>query len=350
VEVASFNVGLFGAYIAAFTALIAALIACVQRDLKKILAYSTVSQLGYMVIGASLGSQPAGIFHVLTHGFFKALLFLAAGSVMHALANETDIWKMGGLRKAMPITFWTSAVAWLAISGVPFFSGFYSKEEILIAALDTPGAQGVWIIGAIVAALTAFYMSRWFFLIFLGERRHERELPDVHPHESPLSMTLPLMVLAVPSFIGGLIGVTPASILRFWELESGPIFDWLAPSVVPYAGEAPFINEVAGGLIVTTAAVLGIGGAVLNKFYVDEAYDHTVAAGGRAAARGSAFFDSRIVDGAVNGLGRGTAGLADFGRRVQTGFVRSYALGILVGTVAVTVVLVGGAFVLGQGL
>ena len=371
VEVANFDVGLFAAYIGAATALVAALIACVQNDLKKILAYSTVSQLGYMVIGAGIGSQAAGVFHLLTHGFFKALLFLAAGSVMHALANETDVWKMGGLRKVMPITFATSLVAWLAISGIPPFAGFYSKEEILAAALDTPGAQGIWVIGALVAGLTAFYMSRWFFLIFVAPSRVEA---DKHPHESPLSMTIPLIVLAIPSAIGGFIGVTPASIVRFWELEAGPLFGWLAPAVVPYAGEAPFVNETVAGLLVTAAAVIGIlaaarlylrpdvdyqalrasfGGiyrAAARNFYVDEAYEHSVAAGGTALARGSAFFDSRIVDGAVNGAGRATAWLASVGRHVQTGFVRSYALGLLLGTVVVTVALVGGFFFLGQGL
>ena len=369
VEVSAFDVGLFGAYVGAFTALVAALIACAQRDLKKILAYSTVSQLGYMVIGASIGSQAAGIFHVLTHGFFKALLFLAAGSVMHALANETDVWKMGGLRRAMPLTFATSLVAWLAISGLPPFSGFFSKEEILAAALGTPGAQGVWIIGAVVAGLTAFYMSRWFFLIFLGDSRVEAHQ---HPHESPPSMTVPLVVLAVASAVGGLIGVTPASIARFWELDAGWLFTYLAPSVTPYAGETPFLNEVAAGLLVTAAAVIGIlsawrlylrpvdhaalreslGGVyrlAAGRFFVDEVYDHSVAAGGRALMRGSAFVDSRIVDGAVNGLARGTGRFADVGRRVQTGFVRSYALGMLIGTVVVTVTLVGGIFWLGQG-
>jgi NADH-quinone oxidoreductase subunit L len=370
VQVASFDVGLFGAYVGAVTALIAALIACTQNDLKKILAYSTISQLGYMVMGASIGSPASGIFHVLTHGFFKALLFLAAGSVMHALANETDIWRMGGLAKAMPVTFAASVVGWLAISGLPPFSGFYSKEEILAAALGTPGAQGIWIIGAFVAGLTAFYMSRWFFLIFLGSSRMESHQ---RPHESPLSMTLPLGVLAAASAVGGLIGVTGNSILRFWELDAGWLFTYLAPSVVPYSGEAPFVNETAAGLIVTAAALIGIASAArlylrpgvdhaalreslggvyrlpAGKFYVDEIYDHSVAAGGRALMRGSAFIDTRIVDGAVNGLASGTGRLAGFGRRVQTGFVRSYALGILIGTVVVTLTLVGGAFFLGQG-
>ena len=364
-----FNVGLFVAWVGVLTALLAALIACAQNDLKRILAYSTVSQLGYMFIGVGLGEQAAGIFHLLTHGFFKALLFLAAGSVMHALANETDVWKMGGLRKVMPVTFATSLVAWLAISGIPPLSGFFSKEEILVAALDTPGAEGIWVIGTVVAGLTAFYMSRWFFLIFLGNRRYERELPHAHPHESPLSMTLPLVVLAIGAALGGLINATPLSLARFWDAQPGFLHDWIEPVVVTYAGEEAFLNHAAALALVLIAGLVGIGVAValylrpgvdivqvrtrlgpayrwaLDKFYVDEAYSATIEVPGRYLAEGFADFDRRGVDGAVNGLGRITAGFASVGRRVQTGFVRSYALAVLAGTVLVAALFFGGLLI-----
>ncbi len=361
-DAALFDVGLLIAWVGVLTALVAALIACAQNDLKKILAYSTISQLGYMFVGVGLGSQAAGVFHLLTHGFFKALLFLAAGSVMHALHEETDVWKMGGLRKVMPITFATSAVAWLAISGVPFFSGFYSKEEILAAALDTPGAGGIWVLGALVAGLTAFYMSRWFFLIFLGESRVSE---GVHPHESPLSMTSVLVVLAIASVGGAFIGVTPASYVRFWLLEHGWLFDWLAPAVQPYVGEEALFNEVLAGFLVIAMAVAGIAAAyllylrpvdivavrarlgslyqaLLAKFWVDEIYERTIMTPGLLMADGMADFDARGIDGFVNGLGRGTHKLAQVGRRVQTGFVRSYALAVLLGTLLIAVLFLGG--------
>ncbi|HSK95367.1 MAG TPA: NADH-quinone oxidoreductase subunit L [Euzebyales bacterium] len=361
-DAALFDVGLLVAWVGVLTALLAALIACAQNDLKRILAYSTVSQLGYMFVGVGLGSQAAGVFHLLTHGAFKALLFLAAGSVMHALHEETDVWKMGGLRKAMPITFATSAVAWLAISGMPFFAGFYSKEEVLIAALDTPGAGPIWVLGVIVAGLTAFYMSRWFFLIFLGG---SRVAEGVHPHESPRSMTLPLVALAVPSLLGGLIGVTPLSYLRFWAPEHGWLFEWLAPAVQPYVGETPLFDHVLAGLLVLAVSLAGIGAAyllylrpadivavrarlgwlyqaMLSKFWVDELYERTVATPGYLMAEGMATFDTRGIDGTVNGLGRGTHALAQLGRRVQTGFVRSYALAVLLGTLLISVLFLGG--------
>jgi NADH-quinone oxidoreductase subunit L len=367
-DAALFDVGLLIAWVGVLTALVAALIACAQNDLKKILAYSTISQLGYMFVGVGLGSQAAGVFHLLTHGFFKALLFLAAGSVMHALHEETDVWKMGGLRTAMPITFATSAVAWLAIAGVPFFSGFYSKEEILVAALDTPGAGGIWVVGAIVAGLTAFYMSRWFFLIFLGESRVSG---DVHPHESPLSMTSVLVVLAVAAVGGAFIGVTPASYLRFWSLEHGWLFEWLTPAVQPYVGEQALFNEVLAGLLVIAMALTGIASAyllylrpvdivavrarlgwlyeaMLAKFWGDEFYERTVMTPGLLMSEGMAEFDARGIDGFVNGLGRGTYRLAQVGRRLQTGFVRSYALAVLLGTLLISVLFVGGTM-LGRG-
>jgi NADH-quinone oxidoreductase subunit L len=359
----TFNVGLLVAWIGVLTALLAALIACAQNDLKRILAYSTISQLGYMFVGVGLGSQAAGIFHLLTHGFFKALLFLAAGSVMHALHEETDVWKMGGLRTAMPVTYATSAVAWLAIAGVPFFSGFYSKEEVLAAALGTPGAQWIWVLGALVAGLTAFYMSRWFFLIFLGE---SRVAEGIHPHESPRSMTLVLAVLAVPALLGGLIGVTPASYLRFWQLDHGWLFEWLAPAVQSYAGENLLFSDVLAGLAVLVMSALGIAAAyalylrpvdiaavrarlgwlyqaMLNKFWVDEIYERTIMIPGHLMADGMAAFDARGIDGLVNGVARGTGWLGQVGRRVQTGFVRSYALAVLLGTLLISALFLGGA-------
>jgi NADH-quinone oxidoreductase subunit L len=361
-EAALFDVGMLIAWVGVLTALVAALIACAQNDLKRILAYSTISQLGYMFVGVGLGSQAAGIFHLLTHGSFKALLFLAAGSVMHALHDETDVWKMGGLRKAMPITFATSAVAWLAISGVPFFSGFYSKEAVLAAALETPGAGLIWVLGALVAGLTAFYMSRWFFLIFLGRSRVSE---GVHPHESPLSMTSVLAVLAVASVGGAFIGVTPVSYVRFWLLEHGWLFGWLAPAVQPYVGEEALFGEVLAGFLVLAMAALGIavayllylrpvdivavrarlGGlyqAMLHKFWVDEIYERTIMTPGLLMAEGMAAFDERGIDGLVNGLGRGTRRLAQVGRRVQTGFVRSYALAVLLGTLLISALFLGG--------
>ncbi len=366
------GVGLTVAWIGVATALLAALIACTQNDIKKILAYSTVSQLGYMFIGVGLGAQVAGVFHLLTHGFFKALLFLAAGSVMHAMADETNPWKMGGLRKVMPITFATSLLGWLAIAGLPPFSGFFSKEEILVAALDTPGAQGIWVIGTIVAGLTAFYMSRWFFLIFLGPKRYEQELPGVHPHESPPSMTLPLVLLAVGSAAGGLLNATPASLLRFWDPETSFLSSFLAPSVVPYYGDTPFIPHVPAVAIVTAVAVAGVAAAwalylregvdhvalrerlggfyqlSYQRFYVDELYEATLERGGRGLANAFTTFDRVVVDGAVNGIGRGVAGLATVGRRVQTGYVRSYALAVAAGTVLLAAIFLGG-LLNGQG-
>ncbi len=245
------------AWIGAGTALLAALIAIRQDDIKKILAYSTVSQLGYMFMAVGTGGFSDGIFHLVTHAFFKGLLFLAAGSVMHAMANRTDAWKMGGLAKVMPVTFWTSAVAWLAISGVPPFAGFFSKDQLLTTAYEH-GFTGIWAVGILTAVLTAFYMSRWFFLIFLGDRRWEAgervvdphaggagdHVPEedhtgatpsaqdahvstLHPHESPSSMTVPLIVLGVLSLAGG-------AVLN-WT-HGGPFTQWLAPVVAPTEG------------------------------------------------------------------------------------------------------------------
>ena len=361
-EAGVFDVGLLIAWVGILTALVTALIACAQNDLKKILAYSTISQLGYMFVAVGLGSLAAGVFHLLAHGFFKALLFLAAGSVMHALHDETDVWKMGGLRHHMPVTFATSAVGTLAIAGVPFFAGYYSKEEVLAAAIETPAGHLIWVLGALVACLTAFYMFRWFILIFLGESRFS---DDLHPHEASLSMTLVLVVLAIGSIGGSFIGVSAASYPRFWQLEHGTLFEWLAPAVQPYVGDQVWFSETTAAFIVLALVAIGLTAAwalymrpvdiaavrarmgwlyqaMLGKFYVDEFYERTIATPGDLMAEGMAAFDERGIDGVVNGVGRGTRDLAQVGRRVQTGFVRSYALAVLLGTLLVSVLFLGG--------
>jgi NADH-quinone oxidoreductase subunit L len=367
------DVGLAVAWVGILTALLAALIACAQNDMKKILAYSTVSQLGYMFVGVGVGDYIAGIFHLLTHGFFKALLFLAAGAVMHAMLEEVDVWKLGGLWRKLPITAATSLVAVLAIAGIPPLSGFWSKEEILAAASQTPGGEVIVVLGLVVAGLTAFYMGRWFFLIFLGKPRWDRitgevhphdsphvsphEAPHVSPHEAPLSMTLPLVVLAVASAVGGLIEFPPGQ---------GFLHSWLEPSVVAFDAAEYFIPgpvllavavAVAGGGLVLAALVylrgspdeeplvdrLGAPYAfAFNRFYVDELYRTTIVTPGRLMADGFADFDRRGIDGAVNGLAAAVRGLGGVTRRLQTGYVRSYALAVLAGTVVIALLFLGG--------
>jgi NADH-quinone oxidoreductase subunit L len=350
------DIGLVVAWVGVLTALLAALIACAQVDIKKILAYSTVSQLGYMFIGVGMGDYVAGVFHLLTHGFFKALLFLAAGSVMHSLLEQTDVWKMGGLWRTMPITAITSGIGVLAIAGIPPLSGFYSKEEVLAAAADTPGGGPIWVIGIIVAGLTAFYMGRWFVLVFLGKPRFD--VGALHPHESPLSMTLPLVLLAIASAAGGLINIDP---------QTGFLHGWLAPSVVEFDAATELLPHSVLLVVAVAAGVLGLALAVYrylargftpavaaeesvgaykvayNRFYVDEAYRASIVRPGRALADGFAWFDRRGVDGVVNGTARATTGLAGVGRRVQNGMVRGYALAVLGGTLLAVVVIVGGA-------
>ena len=347
------DVGLVVAWVGVLTALLTALIACTQNDLKRILAYSTISQLGYMFVGVGVGDYTAGMFHLLTHGFFKALLFLAAGSVMHALHEETDVWRMGGLGSAMPVTFATAGVATLAISGFPFLSGFYSKEEILASAAATPGGLPIWVLGVVTAGLTAFYMTRWFVLIFLGR---SRVAAGLDPHESPPTMWAPLVLLAVGSAVGGLINIDP---------EHGFLHGWLEPSVVAFAaGEHVLPATVEVGAAVAVA-LAGIAGAValylrpgadvralrarmgtlydvpFHRFYVDELYQTTIARPGRYLAEGLSEFDNRGIDGAVNGAASLTAWLATVGRRLQTGNVSNYALGVLGGALLVLGVFAG---------
>jgi NADH-quinone oxidoreductase subunit L len=382
------------AWIGGLTALLAALIAIRQDDIKKILAYSTVSQLGYMFLGVGVGAFREGIFHLVTHAFFKGLLFLAAGSVMHALANRTDIWRMGGLRRVMPITFWSSAAAWLAISAIFPFAGFFSKDQILTTAYEH-GFTAVWALGVLVAVLTAFYMSRWFFLVFLGEARWRpgESVPDphavaaahpggagatvppedatdeapsaqdahvtgLHPHESPGSMTVPLIVLGALSAVGGAV-LNP--------VHDGPLLGWLEPVVastggVAFAEHGP-LTEPMLVAISLAAGLLGIGLAWLayvrrpltgvqpevvrgafaelmeRKFYVDELYQAVFVRLGGRVADGMVWFDQHVVDGIVNGAGSLSTLSARVGRRVQSGFVRGYLASVAAGTVVLVAVL-----------
>jgi len=345
------------AWIGAATALLAALIAVRQDDIKKVLAYSTVSQLGYMFIGVGVGAFREGIFHLVTHAFFKGLLFLAAGSVMHALANETDLWHMGGLRRAMPVTFVTSTVAWLAISGVPPFAGFFSKDQILTEAY-LHGYGGVYLVGLIGAVLTAFYMTRWYVMVFLGPARHRG---GSHPHESPASMTLPLIVLGVLSAVGGLV-LNP--------VHSGPLYRFLAPVVgdISDLGYSPYgpLEEPQLIAISIVAVSIGIilawlgyarrdlsGGRTVDpvrgplaelmerRFLVDELYQAVFVTFGTRVARALTWFDARIVDGAVMGSGAATMATGRLARRAQSGRVSSY-VSVMVVVVAVLLAVVVG--------
>ncbi|MGD1009789.1 MAG: NADH-quinone oxidoreductase subunit L [Candidatus Aminicenantales bacterium] len=339
------------ASIGAVTAVFAASIALVQTDIKKVLAYSTISQLGYMFIGCGVGAYGAGIFHLTTHAFFKSLLFLGAGSVIHALSGEQDIRKMGGLRKLLPRTFPAFLVAALAISGIPFLSGFFSKDAILTSAF-MGGHYAVWGLGLLGAGLTAFYMFRLVFLVFFGESR----LGDGakrHLHESPRSMTTPLFILAVLSALAGFIGL-PAVVG-----EKADLFGRFLEPVVR-AANLPFPEAIEWNLIlVSTAAAVGglfiaylfyiryllipgqlaarapwIYRVLVGKYYIDEIYDAVIV---RPAVRGSelvyAQFDLKIIDGALDGSAS-AANLAGLGlSRLQTGLIKDYALAFLLGLV-----------------
>jgi len=306
-----------------------------------------------MFIGVGVGAFREGVFHLVTHAFFKGLLFLAAGSVMHALANETDLWRMGGLRRVMPVTFLTSTVAWLAISGVPPFAGFFSKDQILTEAY-LHGYGGIYVVGLLGAVLTAFYMTRWYVMVFLGPARHRA---GVHPHESPTSMTVPLVVLGVLSAIGGLV-LNP--------VHSGPLYRFLAPvvgdiSALGYTPVGP-LGEPQLIAISIVAVSIGIvlawlsyarrdlsGGRLVDpvrgpiaevmerRFFVDEIYAAVFVTFGTRVARALTWFDGRIVDGAVMGSGVATMATGRLARRAQSGMVRSY-VGVMVVVVAVLLV------------
>jgi len=332
------------------TALLGAVIALTQTDIKKVLAYSTVSQLGYMFLGLGVGAYNGSFFHVITHAFFKALLFLCAGSVIHAMHHEQDMRHMGGLRKKLPVTFITMLIGTIAISGLPPFSGFFSKDEILAHVYEHN--KVMWAIGVFTAFLTAFYMFRMIFLTFFGTYRGTHHAEE-KIHESPKSMTIPLIVLAVLSAIGGAIGIPESLGGSHW------LSHWLAP-VIQHHGEAPdhateymlMAISVIGVLIAIGVAYAkyikqnhvpladeGKRSALANlsyhKFYIDEIYDAVI----RKPLDGlSVFFykvfDKKVVDGIVNGLGWGTSEASKGVRLLQSGNVGFYIFMMVVGIIS----------------
>ncbi len=357
-----------------FTAILAASIAMTQTDIKRVLAYSTLSQLGYMFAALGVGAWTAAIFHLMTHGFFKGLLFLGSGSVIHAVHEEQDMRRMGGLRKKIPHTYWTMLIGAIAISGIPPLAGFFSKDEILGEAFKA-GFSWVWAIGVLVAVMTAFYMFRLIGLTFWGESRVDREVePKIH--ESPRVMTIPLWLLAIPSVLLGLVLSWPGPPLGplVGIHQTGLLAGWLEPVYehglrILGRTEAEFAIFGLDGLLIVISIAVAVGGMVaawrlfgvelgslvrrpdpervkalsarvpqlyrasLNKWWFDELYHFLFIEIGGRIANFLWWFDAKVVDGIVNNVGtvtrRSGGGLA----RVQTGRVQNYALGIAVGLI-----------------
>ncbi len=356
------------ASIGIFTAILAASIAFTQTDIKRVLAYSTLSQLGYMFAALGVGAFTAAIFHLMTHGFFKGLLFLGSGSVIHAVHEEQDMRRMGGLRRKIPITYWTMLIGSVAIAGIPPLAGFFSKDEILGEAFKL-GFQWVWAIGIIVAIMTAFYMFRLVGLTFWGDFRGPREVWD-RIHESPAVMTVPLILLAIPSaFIGLALGLPLGdSVIHHWL---APIFDEGVHHIEELRGvEVPVYNLLGiDGFLIGASVAVAVAGILaawrffgveldglrrrgnpeavrawtarlpflyrgsLNKWWFDD-LNHLlfIVIGGRVAAF-LWWFDRVVVDGTVNGVGNLTVGAGRGLRHVQTGRVQNYALGIAFGLI-----------------
>lgn len=382
------------AIIAVATAFYAGTMALMQKDIKKILAYSTISQLGYMFLGVGVGAFVAGIFHLMTHAFFKALLFLGAGSVMHGTGNQTDIHKMGGLRKYMPITFCTFLIATLAITGIPLFSGFFSKDEILWKAYSN-GHWILWVVGVAGAGLTSLYMFRLLFLTFFGQNRasaHDDKHDSGHhapAHESPLVMTVPLMILAVLAVVGGYVGI-PLVLGGYNHIEHfmEPVFASAVGHAVTEHAPAHSLEFIL--MIVSVVVVFGgillayyfyikrpdlpgklaqrfkrIHQFIFNKYYIDELYhllfvrsllglnkilafvvdqgiiDWLVNASGKStvgASDASGWVDNTFVDGAVNGTASTVGGMGQAVRGIQTGRLKHYLAWVTGGAVIIVIV------------
>ncbi len=343
------------AIIGLLTLLLAATIAVSQTDIKKVLAYSTVSQLGYMFLGLGVGAYTGAFFHVITHAFFKALLFLGAGSVIHAMSNEQDMRNMGGLKKKLPVTFLTMLIGTMAIAGLPPFSGFFSKDEILAHVYEHN--KLFWALGVLGAVFTSFYMFRMMFLTFNGRFRGTTE-QEHHLHESPSSMTVPLIVLAVLSAIGGFIGIPEALGGNHW------LAGFLAPVFAASAGKVPQLSlDHSTEYILMAVSVAGALGALAfaynryvknnhvpqedrgergvlakisyNKYYIDEIYNSLIT---RPLDTLSAFFynvaDRKAIDGIVNGFGKGAVEASKGFRLLQSGMVGFYIFMMVAGIIA----------------
>lgn len=344
------------AVIGVFTAFFAATIGLVQNDIKKVLAYSTVSQLGYMFIALGAGAFSAGIFHVMTHAFFKALLFLGAGSVIHSMHEQQDIRQYGGLKKYMPLTYGTFLVAAFAISGIPPLSGFFSKDEILWYSYTNLGIV-FWLIGLITALMTAFYMFRLYFMTFEGKEKFDHH--KIHPHESPKLMTIPLVVLAVLSAIGGFIGIP-----EIFSGEHGNLFhSWLAPvfktaeiKLLDFGSHSHFeeLLLMIISIVAAVSAILyarfvylkkpeiadktaskfkGVYNLLWNKYFLDEVYEASIV---NPVVKGSEnilwkITDNKIIDGLINYLAKLIDVISGIIKKIQTGVAQSYALVMVLG-------------------
>lgn len=357
------------AIVGTFTAFFAATIGIVQNDIKKVLAYSTVSQLGFMFSALGVGAFVAGVFHVMTHAFFKGLLFLGAGAVIHGMHDEQNIKRMGGLRNYMPRTYFTFFIATLAIAGVPFFSGFFSKDEILWRVFSS-GNIFLWLVLIISAFFTAFYMFRLLYLVFFGKERFDSH--HLHPHEAPKVMTIPLQVLAFLSAFGGFLGIPYA--LGFWAgNKSNLIENWLEPVFADahkiFLSSSGILYHITQHiefqeyLFMILSIVVALGGILLaskfysdeqwtiprrlsehfkslyntlyNKYFVDEFYFYVIADPIINISQKFLwkFVDTKIIDGIVNGSAIVTIRISDVLRKIQTGVVQNYALVMFVGII-----------------
>jgi NADH-quinone oxidoreductase subunit L len=331
------------AWTGVLTALFAATIGFAQTDIKKVLAYSTVSQLGFMFAALGVGAFSAGVFHVVTHAFFKALLFLGAGSVIHAMHHEQDIRSMGGLKSKLPITHATFLLGYMAIIGFPFFSGYFSKDEIIIQALANKPVIGYLLI--LAAMMTAFYMSRVYFLTFWGKFRgtHEQEH---HLHESPLTMTIPLMVLAALSVVGGFLlhgymehnlvqAVVRSAAIEEHTLHTLHTIMYGVTAAVLVIAAYAYVRYVAQNTVPSADAEMqGLEKTVYNKYYIDEFYETAIT---KPINRIGSFLynmiDKTIVDGLVNGIGEGVRTLSGQFRQLQTGNTGFYIVSMVIGIV-----------------
>ena len=340
------------AVVGAATALYAASVAVAQNDIKKVLAYSTVSQLGYMFLAVGSGAYVAAIFHMVTHAFFKALLFLGSGSVIHGMHHEQDMRRMGAIRKVMPVTAFTFIIGWLAIAGVPPFAGFWSKDEILLYVYANN--RGLYVVGLITALLTAFYMTRQVIMVFYGKAKwndHSAEHGshgDLTPHESSWVMLTPLVILSGLSIVGGAMQLPFGKKFNFLER-------WLAPVVEEseaHIGETwAYQNKYLLLVVAIVVAVVGIAASIAvyakswikpiepkvleQAWYYDNAASRLIAGPGARTFNLIAWIDANIVDGIVNGVGKLIRNVATSLRRAQSGFVRAYALLISLGAVVI---------------